>query len=68
MPVSRLSFHEKPINNIAWSPQSPFLICSISQDNHAYLWNVESIGVQRALPILEYFSETPMSNIEWCQN
>lgn len=32
LPVSKLSFHQKPINNLVWSPDSPFLLCSISAD------------------------------------
>lgn len=42
-PVSKLTFHQKPINNLVWSPESPFLLCSISGDQHAYLWNVENL-------------------------
>lgn len=41
LPVSKLSFHKEPVYNLVWSPDSPFLLCSISGDKHAYLWNVE---------------------------
>lgn len=66
MPLSKLSYHTESINNIAWSPESPFLLCSISQDKSAYLWNVENINMQKSMPILEYMSDTVLSNIEWC--
>jgi len=43
MPVKKLNFHTGIVNNMVWSPDSPFLLCSISEDNHAYLWNVEKL-------------------------
>jgi WD repeat-containing protein 68 len=30
VPINKLSFHEEPINDLVWSPDSPFLLCSIS--------------------------------------
>lgn len=65
-PVSKLTFHQQPINNLAWSPESPFLLCSISGDQHAYLWNVEKFQSDNCVPTLEYSSDIPLNNVEWC--
>ena len=57
LPVKKLDFHNAPVNNLVWSPESPFLLCSISEDNHAYLWNVEKLDSEKQVPVLEYNSE-----------
>lgn len=66
MPLSKLSYHSEAISNIAWSPESPFLLCSISLDKSAYLWNVENINISKPMPILEYISDCNLYNIDWC--
>ena len=65
-PVSRLNFHKGPVNNVVWSPYSPFLLCSIASDKHAYLWNVEKMDEEIGSPVLEYSSDTTLNNVTWC--
>lgn len=68
VPVSKLNFHKSFVNNVVWSPESPFLLCSISEDKHAYLWNVEKLDKENCLPVLEYSSETELNNVTWCSS
>ncbi len=43
-PLVKLGFHKKPIINIAWAPfrknENDLILCSISDDMHAYIWNI----------------------------
>ena len=63
-----MDFHSAPVNNMVWSPDSPFLLCSISEDNHAYLWNIENLDTDKCVPVLEYSSEMQLNNVDWCSS
>jgi len=39
----RWSFHTSTINAVSWSPDNKFIL-SVSNDSHAYIWNVNSPG------------------------
>ena len=65
-PMTTLKYHKAPVNNVVWSPYSPYLLCSISTDKHAYLWNVEKMEEAITSPVLEYSSDQSLSNVTWC--
>ena len=65
-PMTTLKYHKAPVNNVVWSPYSPYLLCSISTDKHAYLWNVEKMEEAITSPVLEYSSDQPLNNVTWC--
>lgn len=72
-PFQKLSFHKKPVSNISWAPRQKtdkdLYLCSISDDMHAYIWNLENMNTgQPLMPAMEYNSDHQLYNLSWCQS
>ena len=70
LPVAELTGHDGPVNAVAWAPHSSSHICTCSDDSHALIWDLSSIGGPKPVedPILAYDAKKEINNMLWSES
>lgn len=64
-PVGLLQSHDAAVNAVAWAPHSDSHICTVADDNQAFIWDVCSLPNTITEPILAYSAPGPVSSMVW---
>lgn len=64
-PLVEMTAHTQAVNGVAWAPNSPCHMCSVSDDRDALIWDIAVSQKVIDEPILSYRADSEINQLQW---